>query len=165
MGSLVCALGWGCFALQQHACYPCTTSACYAAVQADGLRWDTLSAVNLWPLVIYAALSGVMVLLFLMKPLQFWKKSAQVFAMLFPLLAFHLTFTCAKLHSGLALEAPTSDTVSVKNAAIALALSAVATGVGKLTNKLYKKNKVALCMVCYVFIFVLMFVGVAAARL
>jgi len=136
---------------------------CYSVDTDHRLDIYSLEKVDYVIVIVVLLLSSLLVLLCLIKPLEFWKKSAQVFAMIFPLLAFRLTFACAPVHH-FALPAPSRD-FRWESFLVALALSAACTAVGKITNLLYKKGQIILCMLCYLVVFSVCFATIAWWRL
>jgi len=168
-GALVASLGQFLFWAEAEVCgvcgdgYEMSGPNCYVTDSTRRLDIHSLEKVDYVTVVVVLVLSSLLVLLCLIKPVEFWQKSAQVFAMLFPLIAFRLTFACAPVH-GFALLPPSRE-FRWESFLVALALSAACTAVGKVTNLLYKKGLVILCMLCYFVVYAVCFATIAWWRL
>lgn len=107
-GAAVCVMGTLLWELDVLACTSCSSSDTCYSTEDDAITWHTLGRANWWVFVcLFAVMAGI-VGVCLAKPLDFWAKCDRVYGMLFPCVAFRVTFLCpVSLNDHASLAAPT----------------------------------------------------------
>jgi membrane-associated phospholipid phosphatase len=105
-GAAICAVGTLLWEVDVVACGSCSSDMCYSP-EAGAITWHTLSRANWWVMgCLFVVMAGI-VGICLAKPLDFWAKCDRVFGMLFPCVAFRVTFLCpAPLNDNASLTSP-----------------------------------------------------------
>lgn len=93
-GLLVCLIATAFYKADVSGCGSCAYNRCYASGVHNCLMFQNLDAAN-WVMFALVSLVGlVLAIVSVMPPLKFWGKCHHVYGILFPCIAFQVTFVC-----------------------------------------------------------------------